>query len=85
MQMVMQLASRLFRLGYAEIWNMCTLNAARALDLGHDRGSLEPGKRADVVLWNVPCARLWPSIASGVNLVHKVFSTKKEKPWQRNC
>lgn len=53
MQMVMALAARLFRLGYAEIWNMCTLNAARALDLSHDRGSLEPGKRADVVIWNV--------------------------------
>ena len=54
MQMVMQLAARLFRLGYAEVWNMCTLNAARALDLAHDRGSLEPGKRADVLVWSVP-------------------------------
>lgn len=53
MQMVMALAARLFRLGYAEIWNMCTLNAARALDLSHDRGSLEAGKRADLVIWNV--------------------------------
>lgn len=53
MQMVMQLAARLYRLGYAEIWNMCTLNAARALDLAHDRGSLEPGKRADIVIWSV--------------------------------
>ena len=31
MQMVMQLAARLFRLSYAEIWNMCTLNAAVSL------------------------------------------------------
>lgn len=54
MQMVMALAARLFRLGYAEIWHMCTLNAARALDLAHDRGSLETGKRADVVVWDVP-------------------------------
>jgi imidazolonepropionase len=54
MQMVMALASRLYRLGYAEIWNMCTLNAARSLDLSHDRGSLEAGKRADLVIWNVP-------------------------------
>lgn len=54
MQTVMQLAARLFRLGYAEIWNMCTLNAAASLDRGHDRGSLEVGKRADIVLWTVP-------------------------------
>jgi imidazolonepropionase len=76
MQMVMQLAARLFRLGYAEIWNMCTLNAARALDLAHDRGSLEPGKRADVVLWNVPSHGMVIN-RFGVNLVHKVFSTKE--------
>ena len=81
MQMVMQLASRLFRLGYAEIWNMCTLNAARALDLAQDRGSLEPGKHADVVLWNVPSHGMVIN-RFGVNLVHKVISTKKEKPWQ---
>lgn len=81
MQMVMQLAARLFRLGYAEIWNMCTLNAARALDLAHDRGSLEPGKRADVVLWSVPSHGMVIN-RFGVNLVHKVLSTKKEKSWQ---
>lgn len=81
MQMVMQLAARLFRLGYAEIWNMCTLNAARALDLSHDRGSLEPGKRADIVVWNVPSHGMAIN-RFGVNLVDKVFSTKKEKSWQ---
>lgn len=53
MQMVMQLAARLFRLGYAEIWHMCTLNAARALDCAGERGSLEPGKRADLLVWSV--------------------------------
>jgi imidazolonepropionase len=54
MQLVMQLAARLFRMSYAEIWYMCTLNAARALDLAEDRGSIEAGKRADVLLWAVP-------------------------------
>jgi imidazolonepropionase len=54
MQSVMQLAARLYRLGYAEIWHMATINAAHALDRGADRGSLEPGKRADVVVWRVP-------------------------------
>ena len=54
MQTVMQLAARLFRLGYAEIWNMCTINAAASLGRGHDRGSLEPGKRADIAVWKVP-------------------------------
>lgn len=54
MQVTMQLAARLFRLGYAAIWNMSTLNAAASLGRGHDRGSLEPGKRADILVWRVP-------------------------------
>jgi imidazolonepropionase len=54
MQSVMQLAARLYRLGYAEIWHMATINAAHALDRAADRGSLEPGKRADLVVWRVP-------------------------------
>jgi imidazolonepropionase len=74
MQMVMTLAARLFRLGYAEIWNMCTLNAARALDLAHDRGSLEPGKRADIAVWNVPAHGLVIN-RFGVNLVDTVISS----------
>jgi imidazolonepropionase len=54
MQAVMQTAARLYRLGYAEIWHMCTINAAWALDRGSDRGSLEQGKRADLLVWRVP-------------------------------
>jgi imidazolonepropionase len=73
MQMVMALAARLFRLGYAEIWNMCTLNAARSLDLAGDRGSLEPGKRADVVIWKVPAHGLVIN-RFGVNLVETVIA-----------
>jgi imidazolonepropionase len=73
MQMVMQLAARLFRLGYAEIWNMCTLNAARSLDCSHDRGSLETGKRADIVIWNVPSHGMVIN-RFGVNLAHTVIS-----------
>jgi imidazolonepropionase len=72
MQMVMQLAARLFRLSYAEIWNMCTLNAAVSLGRGHDRGSLEPGKRADIVIWKVPEHGLVIN-RFGVNLVDTVL------------
>jgi imidazolonepropionase len=72
MQMVMQLAARLFRLSYAEIWNMCTLNAAVALGRAHDRGSLEPGKRADIVIWKVPEHGLVIN-RFGVNLVDRVL------------
>jgi len=54
MQAVMQLAARFFRLAYAEIWHMATINGAHAVDRGGDRGSLEEGKRADLVIWRVP-------------------------------
>lgn len=74
MQMVMQLAARLFRLSYAEIWNMCTINAAASLRRANDRGSLEPGKRADIIIWKVPEHGLVIN-RFGVNLVDKVIAS----------
>lgn len=71
MQAVMQLAARLYRLGYAEIWHMSTINAAHALDRGADRGSLEPGRRADLVIWRVPEHGMVIN-RFGVNLVDSV-------------
>lgn len=53
MQAAMQLAARLYRLSYAEVWHMSTINAAHAVDRGQTRGSLEVGKRADAVIWRV--------------------------------
>jgi len=53
MQMAMQLAARLYRLSYAEIWHMSTINAAKALGREASVGSIEVGKRADLVIWKV--------------------------------
>jgi imidazolonepropionase len=71
MQAVMQLAARLYRLGYAEIWHMATINGAHALDRADDRGSLEAGKRADLVVWTVPEHGMVIN-RFGVNLVETV-------------
>jgi imidazolonepropionase len=71
MQAVMQLAARLYRLGYAEIWHMATINGAHALDRADDRGSVEPGKRADLVVWTVPEHGMVIN-RFGVNLVETV-------------
>jgi imidazolonepropionase len=46
------LACTLFRLTPEEALLGVTRNAALALGLGDDRGTLEPGKRADLVIWN---------------------------------
>jgi len=54
MQLVMQLACRLHRLAPAEALFAATSGAAHALGLQGDRGSLEPGKLADLQVWDLP-------------------------------
>jgi imidazolonepropionase len=54
MPVVIGLASRLYGLGVREALGAATLNAAWTLDLHHDRGSIEVGKRADLVILDGP-------------------------------
>jgi imidazolonepropionase len=49
----MALATSLFRLTPEECLAGVTRNAARALGLGEDRGTLEQGKRADIAAWDI--------------------------------
>ncbi|MDE3261280.1 MAG: imidazolonepropionase [Acidobacteriota bacterium] len=49
----MGLAARLFGLTPEECLAGVTRQAARALRLQHDRGTLEAGKRADVAIWDI--------------------------------
>ena len=51
--LIMNMACTLFRLTPAEALRGVTINAARALGLQTEIGSLEVGKQADIVLWNV--------------------------------
>ncbi len=48
----MGLASRLFGMTPEECLAGVTREAARALGLGHDRGTLDAGKRADLAIWD---------------------------------
>jgi imidazolonepropionase len=49
----MLLGSRLFRLTPLECLAGTTREAARALGLSSDRGTLEVGKRADIAIWDI--------------------------------
>lgn len=49
----MMLASRLFKLTPEECLAGTTREAALALGLDGDRGTLEVGKRADIAIWNI--------------------------------
>lgn len=51
--LAMNMAATLFRLTVTECLLGVTRNAARALGLADDRGTLERGKRADLALWSI--------------------------------
>ena len=76
MQMAMQTAARLYRLNYSEIWHMSTINAAHAVDRQNEHGSIEIGKKADLVVWKVPSHGLVIN-RFGVNLVSTVIKNGK--------
>ena len=54
MQMILNLACLQLRLSPEEAILAATVNAAHALDLAHEVGSLEVGKRADLVIYDAP-------------------------------
>jgi imidazolonepropionase len=53
LRIAMMLASRIFKLTPEECLAGTTREAARALGLLHDRGTLEVGKRADIAVWDL--------------------------------
>jgi imidazolonepropionase len=58
MPVILGLAARLYGMGTRELLGAATLNAAWTLDLQHDRGSIEVGKRADLLLLDGPAETL---------------------------
>ncbi|CDQ18875.1 imidazolonepropionase [Halobacillus karajensis] len=54
LQMIMSLAALKMKMTPEEIWNGVTVNAAHAIGRGDTAGCLQVGRKADVVLWDVP-------------------------------
>jgi imidazolonepropionase len=71
MQIIMSLASMALRMTPAEALCASTQNAAAAIGLSGEVGSLSPGKLADLVVWEVDDLRAIP-YHYGVNLVSTV-------------
>jgi len=72
MPMVMQLATLQMRMTVEESLTAATLNGAASLQIANETGSIEAGKRADLVLLDAP-NYLYLVYHFGVNLVSRVM------------
>lgn len=73
----MHLAAALFMMTPEECLAGVTREAARALGLGHDRGTLEAGKRADIAVWDIDHPREL-SYWLGLNQLSDLFINGRE-------
>ena len=76
MPLIMTIACVMMKLTPAEALTAATINAAYAINRADKIGSLEPGKQADIVIWDVPSYR-HIAYHFGVNLVNKVIKKGK--------
>ncbi len=76
MQMMMSIATLQMKMTSAESLVAATINAAHAIERAGEVGSLEVGKRADIVVFDAPNHRHF-AYHYGVNLAEKVFKNGK--------
>jgi imidazolonepropionase len=81
LQLIMSLAALKLKMSAEEIWNAVTVNAAHAIGKGFEAGSLEIGRKADFVIWDVPNYKYIP-YHFGVNHAQSVFHSGI-KLWER--
>lgn len=74
MQMILSLACTQMRMTPAEVITASTINAAFSLGLGARVGSLEPGKQADIVVFDCPDYRQIPYFY-GINHARMVIKS----------
>ena len=70
--LMISLACSQMRMTPSEAIVAATINSAYALERGHLLGSLEPGKLADIVIWDVP-NHTHLAYHFGINLAERVF------------
>lgn len=81
MQMMVALACLKMKMTVGQAITAATINAAWAIDMGKEVGSLEPGKKADVVILDIAKPEQLP-YHFGVNLVHRVIKAgQKSEQW----
>lgn len=77
MQFIIQLACYMMHMSPLEAIQAATRNAAYALGISESVGTIEPGKKADMVLLDCPSHRFLP-YHFGVNLVSTVIKNGKK-------
>ena len=75
-QVPMFLATYFLGLTPAEVITAVTINAAHAIGVAKEKGSIEPGKDADLVILGVPSHK-WINYRFGINLVDIVIKKGK--------
>ncbi|MDH5450920.1 MAG: imidazolonepropionase [Candidatus Bathyarchaeota archaeon] len=76
LQLIIAFACHQMKMIPAEAISATTINAAYAVHRAHEVGSLEVGKKADVISLNIPNHKFL-GYRSGINLVDKVFKEGK--------
>ncbi len=75
-QMMMTIAILQMKMTTEEALAAATINAAHSVERAHEIGSLEEGKKADIVIFDAPNHKYFP-YHYGVNLAEKVFKNGK--------
>jgi imidazolonepropionase len=76
MQMMMTLGVLQMKMTTEEALTASTINAAHSIKRAHEIGSLEEGKKADIVIFDAPNHKYFP-YHYGLNLTEKVFKNGK--------
>jgi imidazolonepropionase len=76
MQMMMAIAILQMKMTSAEALVAATANAAHSIEMFDEVGSLEVGKKADIVVFNAPNHKYF-AYHYGINLAEKVFKSGK--------